>query len=157
VFLHPVGSASDIVHSVASGPQNINAPFFMLRWAQCSFHKNHTGTRHFEHVFLHPIGSGFHVVNSGVSRPQNIDTLFLCSTLGTDSTKSVLEHITPKMCFCCWWDLRVTECIPMLPGHETSTHYFSFSDGPSAVSIKSAPEHVTLNFYFCIRWDLRVT
>jgi hypothetical protein len=45
----------------------------------------------------------------------------------------------------------------MLPGHEMLTHYFSFSDEPSAVSIKSAPEHVTLNFYFCIRWDLRVT
>jgi hypothetical protein len=42
------------------------------------------------------------------------------------------------------------------PGHETSTQYFSFSGGPSAVCIKSALGHVTVNLCFCIRWDLRV-
>jgi hypothetical protein len=48
-------------------------------------------------------------------------------------------------------------CIPVHTGHETSTHYFSCSGGPIAVSIKSAPGHVTPNLCFCIRWDLRVT
>jgi hypothetical protein len=41
-------------------------------------------------------------------------------------------------------------------GCERSTHYFSSSGVPRAVSIKSAPEHVMLNLCFCIRWDLWV-
>jgi hypothetical protein len=39
VFLHLVGSAGHVVHSGASGPLNIDALFFKLRWAWCSFHK----------------------------------------------------------------------------------------------------------------------
>jgi hypothetical protein len=33
VILHPVGSAGHVVHSGASGGQNINALFFLLGWA----------------------------------------------------------------------------------------------------------------------------
>jgi hypothetical protein len=32
VFLPPVGSASNVVHSSASGASNINTLFFVLRW-----------------------------------------------------------------------------------------------------------------------------
>jgi hypothetical protein len=32
VFLHPMGSAGHNVQSGATGPQNINALFFMLGW-----------------------------------------------------------------------------------------------------------------------------
>jgi hypothetical protein len=34
------------------------------------------------------------------------------------------------------------------PVHDTSTHYFSCSGGPNAVSIKSALGHITLNLCF---------
>jgi hypothetical protein len=47
--------------------------------------------------------------------------------------------------------------IPVRPGHETSTHYFSCSGGPGAVSIKSALAHIKLDVCFCIWWDLHVT
>jgi hypothetical protein len=39
MFLHPVGSAGHIVHSTASGAQNIKALFFMLGCPWCSFQK----------------------------------------------------------------------------------------------------------------------
>jgi hypothetical protein len=48
----------------------------MLGWAQCSFHKKHTGTRYTEHVFLHPVGYVGHIVHSGASWVRNINTLF---------------------------------------------------------------------------------
>jgi hypothetical protein len=48
----------------------------MLRWAQCGFHKNHTGTHYAKLVYLHPVGSAGHVVNSGPFGPRNLDTLF---------------------------------------------------------------------------------
>jgi hypothetical protein len=53
-------------------------------------------------------------------------------------------------------DLRVTWCIPVHPDRETSTHYFSCSVGPGAVSIKSASGHLTRNGVVCIQRDLRV-
>jgi hypothetical protein len=55
------------------------------------------------------------------------------------------------------WDMRVTQRILVRPAHETSTHYFSCSGGPSVVSIKSAPGHVTVNLCFSIQWHLQVT
>jgi hypothetical protein len=55
------------VHFGASGAQNVNALFFMLRWARCSFYKKHVGTRYTEHVFLHLVGFAGLVVHSGKS------------------------------------------------------------------------------------------
>jgi hypothetical protein len=37
-------------------------------------------------------------------------------------------HVTPNLCFCIWWDLQVTYCVPVCPGREQSMHIFSFSD-----------------------------
>jgi hypothetical protein len=42
-------------------------------------------------------------------------------------------------------------------GYETSTHYFSCSGGPGAVSTNGAPGHVMTNLCFCIQWDMRLT
>jgi hypothetical protein len=64
VFLHPVGSASHVVHSGASKVRNIDTLFFMLGWDQFGFNKNRVGTHYAELVFLHPVGAAAHVVHS---------------------------------------------------------------------------------------------
>jgi hypothetical protein len=69
VFLHPVGSICHVVHSHASGVQNIATLFFMLGWARCGFHKKSTGTRYAELVFFDLVGSAGHVVHFIASGP----------------------------------------------------------------------------------------
>jgi hypothetical protein len=81
---------------------------------------------------------------------------FSCSGgTGTDNTKNTPGYVTPHLCFCIWWDLRVMYCILGHPRRKTSVHYFSCSGALDVVSIKSASEQVTLNLCFCIRYDLR--
>jgi hypothetical protein len=48
LFLHPMGYAGDVVHSGASGEQNISALFFMLEWDRYGLHKKRAGTRYAE-------------------------------------------------------------------------------------------------------------
>jgi hypothetical protein len=71
-------------------------------------------------------------------------------------TKIVLGHFTLNFCFCIWWDLRVTWCIPVHPGHETPTHYFLCSGGTGRGMTKSASGHIAPNMCFDIRWDLQI-
>jgi hypothetical protein len=66
-FLYPVGSAGLVVHFGASGARNVNALFFILWSARCSFHKKSTRKLYVELVFLHLVGSTCHVVHSSVS------------------------------------------------------------------------------------------
>jgi hypothetical protein len=65
VFLHPVLSVGDVMHSGPSGAQNIVALFFMLGWDRFGFNKMHVRTRYAELVFLHRVGYAGHVVHSG--------------------------------------------------------------------------------------------
>jgi hypothetical protein len=60
------------------------------------------------------------------------------------------------LCFCIRFDLRVVYNILVCPGWETSTHYFSFSDGPGADLPISASGHVAPNLCFCILCDVWV-
>jgi hypothetical protein len=127
VFLHPVGSAGHTVHFGASGVRNIDKLFFMLGWALCGFQKGHARTRYAELIFSHPVGYAGHLVHSGASGPQNFDALFFIlrwdryefhkkfvdalffklGWTGTDSIKSVTQHITSNLCFFIRWDLWV--------------------------------------------------
>jgi hypothetical protein len=49
---------------------------------------------------------------------------------GADPNKSMQGHITMNLYFCIRCDLRVTLCVLVRPGLETSTHYFSCLGGP---------------------------
>jgi hypothetical protein len=53
------------VHSVVSVARNIDAPFFILWWAQCRFNEKRAGTRYVELVFFHSVGSAGHIVHYG--------------------------------------------------------------------------------------------
>jgi hypothetical protein len=109
VFSHPVGYVGHVVHSGASGPRNVNALFFMLRWDRYGFHKTRSGTRYAELVVLHPMGYVGHVVHSGASGAQNTKYYFLCSG-GPNAVfiKNALGQVTPNLCFYIRWDLRIT-------------------------------------------------
>jgi hypothetical protein len=93
----------------------------MLGWARCGFHKRRTGTHYAEVVFLHRVLSVGHIVHSGVSEPQNVNALFfMLEWPDAGSIKGTLGHVTPELSFCIWYYLRVTTCIPVHPGCETS-------------------------------------
>jgi hypothetical protein len=79
----------------------------MLAWDWYRFNKKCTVTRYVELVCLHSVGSVGHVVHSGVSGMPNADALFFMLG-GVFSEKITLGHITPKLCFCIWWHMRVT-------------------------------------------------
>jgi hypothetical protein len=71
--LRPAGFAGGIVHSGASGAQNVVAVLFLVGWDQYGFHKKRAGIRYDKLVFFHSVG---HVVHSAASSVQNADVLF---------------------------------------------------------------------------------
>jgi hypothetical protein len=150
--------AAHVVHSCVSGARNVDALFFMLGSARRGFHKERTGIHYAELVFLHLVGYASHIVYSSVSGHKKSMHYFSRSGgPGAIWIKSTPRHVTLNLCFCIWWELRVTLCIPVHPRHESSMHYFSCSSGPSAVFIKSASGHVTPNLRFYNYWDPGVT
>jgi hypothetical protein len=130
---------------------------FHARVALVRFPKKHTGTRYVELV-LFLVGSVGHAEHCGISGARNIDALFfLLWWARSGLKKSAPRHVTPNMCFSRQCDLRVTLSILVRSRRETSTHYFSYTSCPGAVSCECVRGHVALNLCFCIRWDLRVT
>jgi hypothetical protein len=67
LFLYPLVSVGHIVHSGASGSQNMIALFFMLAWDSYRFEKNGTRTRYAELVFLHTVGYVGFIVHTDAS------------------------------------------------------------------------------------------
>jgi hypothetical protein len=76
VFLHPVGFVGYVVHSGVFGSCSVDVLFFMLRWAQCDFHKKRARTSYAELVCLHLVVYAGHIVHSGASGARNVDALF---------------------------------------------------------------------------------
>jgi hypothetical protein len=85
----PVGYVGQVVHSGASGTQNVDVLFFILGWNQYESHQkrvgtryakllflNHVGTHYAELVFLHPVGSAGHVVHSDAFKACTIEAPF---------------------------------------------------------------------------------
>jgi hypothetical protein len=109
MFLHLVGSTCHVVHFSASRPRNINGLFSIIGWARCGFHKK-CRTRYTEIVFLHSVEYVSHVVHSDASGARNVVELFFMLGGGgrCGFLKSVPGDVTQKLCFCIWWDLRVT-------------------------------------------------
>jgi hypothetical protein len=108
---------------------------FHARVALVRFPKKCTGTRYAELVFLFLVGSVGHAEHCGISGAPNIDALFfLLWWVQCGFKKSAPGHVTPNMCFSRQCDLRVTLSIPVHPGPETLTHYFSYSGCLGAVS-----------------------
>jgi hypothetical protein len=62
-----------VVHSGASGAQNMIALFFMLGWDQYGFDKKCVRIRFTELAFLHPVGSTGHKVHSDASGVRHVD------------------------------------------------------------------------------------
>jgi hypothetical protein len=62
-----VGSTGHIVHSGASRARSVDAPFFMLGWAQCGIHKKRAGQCYAELIFLHLVGFLGHILHSSAS------------------------------------------------------------------------------------------
>jgi hypothetical protein len=104
--LHLVGAAGHIVHSCASGVQNVDALFFMLGWDCYGLDKKRAGTHYAELVFFHPVGYAGRTVHIGAFGVRNVNAVFFM--LGWDQygfEKSEPGHVTPYLCFCIQWDM----------------------------------------------------
>jgi hypothetical protein len=147
VFLPSVGSVGHVVHSGASRARNIDTLFFMLKWAQCGFHKKRARTCYNKLVFLLLVGSA------------GSDNAFPC-VWSTKPRCAIFYAQVGRLRF----QTRVFAFGGICGSHSAfrcikatkRRHTFSSSGGPGVLSLKSAQGHVMMNLCFCICWDLRV-
>jgi hypothetical protein len=89
--------------SAISGARNVDALFFILRWARCGTHKMGAGIRYFALVFLQLERSEGHVV---CSRREMLMHYFLYSGgPGVDPIKRAPKHVMLSLCFCIRCDM----------------------------------------------------
>jgi hypothetical protein len=79
----------------------------MLRWDQCSFHKNYVGTSYVELVLLHPMGYADRVVHYGASGARNVDALFFMLVWDQYGFHKKRTRYA-KLVFCIQWGLWLT-------------------------------------------------
>jgi hypothetical protein len=75
--------------------------------------------------------------------------------LGWDSCrshKSALGLVTSNLYFYIWWDIRVTLCSTVHPGHEMSMHYLSCSCDTGTNSTKSTLRYIMPYLWFASGW-----
>jgi hypothetical protein len=109
LFLHPVGSARHVVHSVRLRHETSMHYFSCSGGTSTDLTKSASGHVGPNFCFLHPEGSVGNIVHSDASWAQNVNTLFFM--LGWDQygfEKITTGHVTPNFCFCIQWDLRLT-------------------------------------------------
>jgi hypothetical protein len=81
-----------VVHSGASRARNIDTLFFMLKWAQCGFHKKRARTCYNKLVFLLLVGSAGQIMHSRVFGARNLDVLFFMLRWTGSGFKHVFLH-----------------------------------------------------------------
>jgi hypothetical protein len=74
VFLHLVGCAGHVVHSVAPRARNVDTLLFMFGWDRFGFNEKRVRTRYAELVFWHPeVRSGHETSTHGAQQTQQKD------------------------------------------------------------------------------------
>jgi hypothetical protein len=100
MFLHPVESMGNVVHSDASGARNIDTLFLLLERDRYEFKKQSDGTEYDKLVFLHLVGSMGDVVHSSESGRKTLTHNFSCSDgTSTNYIKSAPRYVTLNLCF----------------------------------------------------------
>jgi hypothetical protein len=150
VFLHPVGSAGNVVHSCSSKPWNVDTKKFMLRWAQCFFQEKHARTSYTKVMFLHLVESAGHIVHFGASRSQNVQDMWglhkKCT--GTLYTKLVFLHPVGSLGY-------IVHSVASGPQNIDALFFMLMCDRYSFDKKHVGIHYVELVFF--IQWDLWVT
>jgi hypothetical protein len=156
-FLNTVRSTDHVVHSDASGEQNVDTLFIMLGWDWYGFKKKHDMTRYAELVHFESYGICGSCSAFWCIRGMKRQTCFSCSSgTGAYSTKSAPRHITPNLCFCFWWDLCHVVHSSAFRARNVDVLFFLLGWDRYRFDKKRTGTHYAERV-FCIRWDLRVT